>query len=442
MMKKIKPTLALAMGAVIALSSTSCSSSDDNNSTTTGAEKEPVTLNILQYKVEIEDQLQSAIDTYEEQNPHVTINLETVGGGEDYSSILESQFSEELTIFNIGGPQDVQDWLPKLEDLSDQPWVEHAASGTLEGVTFDEKVYGLPYAIEGYGLVYNKAIFEACGLNSNSIDTYQELEDAFKIIQENIDSGELAEQFPNLEAVTEFPAKETWFTGLHVSNAFINQEFASSLEAFTSETISFTYGDALKKYIDLLADYSSSKDDKSKLNDVDYVTQVVNGIATGRVAVIQEGNWIYGDVAAVDQTLADNLGILPIPVQGVVEDSIPIGVPMYWAINSEAPDNAKEEAKKFLNWLYQSDEGKNIIVNEFNFIPPFTNYDGIEPQDSLGKAVKAYADAGKTTPWVFMGYPTDWGMNVLGTKIQGYFDGTLTWDQVISESQALWTETR
>ncbi len=442
-MKKVKPALALIMGTVIALGATACSTDEpapvENNG---GETKEEVTLNIFQFKVEINDQLRNAIATYQAANPHVTINLETVGGGDDYGASLKAKFNESTTIFNVGGPQDVKDWLPKLEDLSDQPWVANAASGTLDGVTIDSGVYGLPYAIEGYGLVYNKAIFEAAGIDGSTLDTYAELEEAFATIQSKIDSGELAEQFPLLEAVVELPAKETWVTGLHASNAFLNQEFTSSLDSYAAENLEFTYSDAFKKYMDLQADYSSSKDDKAKLNAVDYSTQVGGGIGIGRVAVIQQGNWVYGDVASIDQETADNLGILPIPVEGVVENSIPIGVPMYWSINNAAPEAAKEEAKAFLNWLYQSEEGKNIVVNEFRFIPPFTNYDGIEPQDSLGQAVKAFADAGNTTSWVFMGYPTDWGMNVLGAKLQGYFDGSLTWDQVIEESKTLWTETR
>ncbi len=445
MIRKFKPTLAFVMGTAIVLGATSCSSNETvspNDTSNVVENKEPVTLNIVQYKIEIDEQLKTAIKTYQDQNPNVTINVQSIGGGEDYGSALKAQFSNETTIFNVGGPQDVKDWLPKLEDLSAEPWVVNAATGTLEGVTLDNKVYGLPYAIEGYGLVYNKLIFEACGLNANDIDTYKELDEAFEIIQFKIDTGELAIRFPTLEAVTEIPAKETWVTGLHASNAFINQEFHSSLDAFGAETVALTYSDAFKKYIDLLADYSPYKDDKAKLNNVDYVTQVIGGIATGRIAVIQQGNWIYNDIASVDQAVADNLGILPLPVQGVIEDSIPIGVPMYWAINKDAPDNAKDEAKNFLNWLYQSDEGKNIIVNEFKFIPPFNNYDGIEPPDTLGRAVKSFADSGKTTPWVFMGYPTDWGMNVLGTKIQGYFDGSLTWEQVVSESQVAWKESR
>lgn len=448
-MKKVKPALALVMGTVLALGATACGSeepaatdtgSDTNNQST--ETKEDVTLNIFQFKVEINDQLKQAIETYEAANPHVTINLETVGGGDDYGAALKAKFTSDTTIFNIGGPQDVQDWLPKLEDLSDQPWVANAASGTIDGVTIDGAVYGLPYAIEGYGLVYNKAIFEACGINGDDINTYAKLEEAFSTIQSKIDAGELKDQFPQLEAVVELPAKETWVTGLHSSNAFLNQEFGSSLDSYAAETLDFTYSDAFKKYIDLQANYTASKDDKAKLNAVDYSTQVGGGIGIGRVAVVQQGNWIYGDVASIDQETADNLGMLPIPVEGVIEDSIPIGVPMYWAVNNEASDAAKEEAKAFLNWLYQSDEGKQIVVNEFLFIPPFTNYDGIEPQDSLGKAVKSYSDAGKTTPWVFMGYPTDWGMNVLGAKLQGYFDGSLTWDQVISESKDLWAQTR
>jgi len=43
-------------------------------------------------------------------------------------------------------------------------------------------------------------------------------------------------------------------------------------------------------------------------------------------------------------------------------------------VNSQSDDNVKEAAKHFLNWLYQSDEGKEIVVNDFGFTPVFDNY--------------------------------------------------------------------
>lgn len=406
--------------------------------------EEQVELDIFQFKVEIAKELDEAARAYEKEHSNVKINIQTVGGGEDYGAALRAKFQSgsEPDIYNIGGPQDVQDWLSKLEDLSDQPWVFDAVSGVLSGVTIDNKVYGLPFNIEGYGFIYNKAIFEAAGIDAAKITDFASLEAAVKELDSKIKSGALKDKFPLLEAVFDYAAKETWVTGLHTSNAVLNQEFGSSIDAFNAKTIEFKHGDALKAIVDLQADYSPFAKSKGKLNAVTYSRQVAEGLSTERVAVIQQGNWIFNEVNGIDEAVANNLDILPMPVKGVKEDSIPVGVPMYWSVNKNSKDSEKAAAKDFLNWLYTSDKGKDYIVNRFFFIPPLKGYDGFEPKDSLGKAVKRYADQGKTMTWVFMGYPTGWGMEVLGVEIQKYFAGENKWEDVISNSKAKWEESR
>ncbi len=408
------------------------------------SDEEVVEVDIFQFKVEIVEALENAVEKYEAENPNVKINLQTVGGGDDYGAALRAQFQSgnEPDIYNVGGPQDVSDWMGKLEDLSDAPWADKVLEGVTSGVTVDGKVYGLPYNIEGYGLAYNKAIFEAAGIDASAIDTFDEFEGALKTIKAKIDSGELKGEFPLLEAPISFPAAETWVTGLHASNGAFANEFASSIEAYNAESIEFKYADAYKAYIDLMADYSPNADSKAKMNSVDYATQVDEGIAIERVAVIQQGNWIYGGVAAIDENVASNLGFLPLPMKGVREDSIAIGVPMYWSINSGAPSADKEAAKDFLNWLYTSDEGKKIVVNEMFFIPPLSGYDDVQPADPLAQDIMMYANEGRTMPWVFMGYPTDWGMGVLGEQVQKYYAGAATWDEVVETVKAKWVEMR
>lgn len=401
-------------------------------------------VNIYQYKVEIADALQKAINRYMELNPQVVINLETVGGGDDYTGTLKAkmQSGEPATIFNIGGPADVNDWLSKLEDLSDQPWVEKAVPGTLGGVTLDGKVYGMPVGIEGYGFIVNKRIFEAAGIETEGLMGYDNLKAAFSKLQEKIDAGELKDQFPLLESVFEVPGKETWIQGRHTFNVAMNQEIPSLIDAFQAKSIEIKYAEQLKLIVDLMSDLTVHKDNKGMLNAVDYDTQVGGGLAIERVAAIQQGNWIYGDVKNVDPDVAAALDILPIPLKGVVEDSIPVGVPKSWAVNKDALEPDRAAAKDFLNWLYQSEEGKKVIIDEFYFIPPFTNYEGLAPHDPLSLAVMRYAQAGKTTPWVFGGFPSGWDKNVVGGGIQKYFAGEATWDEVITEAKKTFAEAR
>jgi len=440
--------LCLAMTLVLMFSVLSGCASKETTATpveTSQAQsEEKVELDIFQFKVEIVKELDEAARAYEAEHPNVKVNIQTVGGGEDYGAALRAKFQSgsEPDIYNIGGPQDVKDWMSKLEDLSDQPWVSSAVSGVLSGVTIDNKVYGLPFNIEGYGLIYNKAIFEAAGIDGSKITDFASLEAAIKDLDAKIKSGALKDKFPVLEAAFDYAAKETWVTGLHTSNAVLNQEFGSAIEAFNAKTIEFKNADALKAVIDLQADYSPYAKSKGKLNAVTYARQVDEGLATERVAVIQQGNWIFGGVNSIDPEVADNLDILPIPVKGVKEDCIPIGVPEYWTVNKNSKDADKAAAKDFLNWLYTSDKGKDFIVNKFFFIPPFKGYDGLEPKDALGKAVKRYADQGKTMTWVFSGYPSGWGMEALGVEIQKYLAGEIKWEDVLSNSKAKWEESR
>ncbi len=454
-MKKTKRLLALGILIVLTFATifTGCTSQttkEEPKKTTEEpkASEEPkqetVEVDIFQFKVEIAKELEAAAREYEEANPNVKINIQTVGGGDDYGAALRAKFQSgsEPDIYNVGGPQDIKDWMNKSEDLTDQPWVDLALDGILSGATVDGKVYALPFNIEGYGFVYNKAILADAGIDASKIVDFASLEEAVRTLDKKIKTGELKKKYPLLEAVFEYAAKETWVTGLHTSNTALSQEFDSSLDAFGADKAEFKYGDGLKAIIDLQADYSSNADSKGKLNAVDYATQVDEGIALERVAIIQQGNWIFGGVNDIDEKVAKNLDILPMPIKGAKEDSIPVGVPMHWAVNKDSSDPDKEAAKDFLNWLYTSDTGKDYIVNKFLFIPPLKGYDGLEPKDALGIAVKRYAQEGKTMPWVFMGYPTGWGMEVLGTDIQKYLAGEVTWEEAISNSKAKWSEMR
>lgn len=154
-----------------------------------------------------------------------------------------------------------------------------------------------------------------------------------------------------------------------------------------------------------------------------------------RVAVTQQGNWIGPELKNISEDVAQKMGMLPIPLKGVKEDCIATGISIYWCINSKSDDKVKEASKEFLNWLFQSDEGKQLVVDELGFVPAFTNYDGIEITDPLSKEVKRYIDEGKTMPWVMGGFPSGYEP-LAAADIQGYFSGQYTFDQMVDKLRA------
>ncbi|MBP7026368.1 MAG: carbohydrate ABC transporter substrate-binding protein [Leptotrichiaceae bacterium] len=399
-----------------------------------------VTVDIFQFKVEAKDALEKAAKEYMAKNPNVTISVQTVGGGSDYGAALRNQFAsgKEPAIFNIGGRQDAKDWLAKLEDLSSVNVTTQAFSGTLDSVTIDGKVLAIPFNQEGYGLIVNKAVLEKAGINVDSLKSYKALEDAIKLLDSK--KSELG-----LDAVIAYPTKETWVTGLHTSNVAIGQEFKSVVEAFDAPELKFTYAPQLKKIIDLQVKYGyKPSGDVKSMNSVDYATQVEKEFSMGKVAMIQQGNWAYGSIEGIDPELAKNITIIPLSLEGGKEDSIPVGVPNYWAINKDKDDNTKAAAKAFLDWLYTSPEGKKMIIEDFKFIPAYKGYEAAElqPKDPLAAAILKYSQEGKTTPWVFMGYPTGWGMDKLGANIQKYVAGEMPWDKLVEEAKTTWAEAR
>lgn len=409
---------------------------DDGNSGEEGveAEGEQVTVDIFQFKVEFKEQFEDVVAMYEDENPNVNIEITTVGGGEDYGAALRSKFASgnEPAIFNIGGPQDVADWKDSLAPLSDTAASEAALDGTLDGVTVDSEVLGLPYNQEGYGFIYNTRLFEEAGIDPASITDFASLEEAVKTLDSKKEELEI-------ESVFAFPGKETWVTGLHLANTFIAPEFDHNvLDAFEAPSVDFTYSDGFKKIVDLQNEYS-----KQPTVSLDYSQQVEELFSLERVAIIQQGNWAYGSIAGIDQEFADGgIDMMPIPVEGYEEGGLPVGVPMYWAVNSNLDEEVIQASKDFLDWLYTSEAGKTAVVEDFKFIPAYEGYDTSKISDPLSKAVYDASEAGETIGWVFMGYPTGWGQDELGANIQKYLSEEATWEEIVDSAKAAWETSR
>lgn len=423
----------LALSIVGAMSLAACGNAGDSSSGG-GKDGDKTVVDVFQFKVEFKDQFEKVAEQYEKENKDVDINITTVGGGEDYGAALRSKFASgnEPAIYNIGGPQDVEDWNNKLADLSDTKAAGAALEGTLAGATKDSKVLGLPYNQEGYGFIYNKAIFEKAGIDPASIKDYASLEKAAKDLDAKKD--ELG-----IEAVFALPGKETWVTGLHLSNTFLAPEFDNDvMKAYDAKDVTFKYGDAFKQILDLQNKYSVTP-----TVSLDYSKQMEELFSNSKVAIVQQGNWVYSTIAGIDEELANNnIGLMPIPVEGYADAKLPVGVPMYWGVNSNKDEKVVEASKEFIDWLYTSDAGKTAVIEDFKFVPAYEGYDSSKISDPLSKAVYDYSEKGETIGWVFMGYPTDWGQNKLGVEIQKYLSGKTTWDKLEKSVEKSWNADR
>ncbi|ASF39369.1 MULTISPECIES: ABC transporter substrate-binding protein [Halobacillus] len=408
-------------GTLLAGCSFSSGGSSDNS-------EDKMTIEIFQGKVEFNDQFEDLAEQYEEKNPKIDIKINSVGGGSDYASALKTQFAsgEEPEIFSIAGPTEAANYEQYLADLSDTKAKELALKGSLEPVTKNGEIHGLPFNQEGYGFIYNKKVFEEAGVDAKSIKSYEDLEKAVKTLDSQKDQLGIKEVFA-------FPGKEKWVPGNHLSNVYLAPEFNQSvLEAYESDSVEFTKGEEFQRMIDLQVDYSI----QPTLN-LDYSQQVEKYFALEEVAMIQQGNWIYPSVHQLAPEFAEsNMGIIPIPVDGQ-EGKLPVGIPNYWAVNKNSNDEIIQASKDFIDWMYTSEAGKEAVLQDFKFIPAYKEFDTSKIADPISKEIYQYASEEKTTGWVFLGYPGTWG-DYLGGNVQKYLSDKITWEELESDSKKEW----
>ncbi len=419
-MKKILSTVLTA--SLLAGVFVGCSSNNTNKNT------ENKVVKVFQLKVEINDALQQLAEKYEEETG-VKVEVTSVGGGADYGAALKAEFQKgtEPDIFMIQGAGDLEVWSHKVDDLSSEKWVSNAVNGTLDTVTVDNKIYGMPVATEGYGLIYNKDILDKASIDPISINTFDKLKEAVeKLHSKKADLG--------LENVISYTTKETWVTGNHTFNiGLIAQEnpaqFTKDYIAGKTDLVNNQGFKDWMNLVDLLCKYSGG----SSLDTIDYSTQVGN-FALEKTAFLHQGNWTAGDLAGLGADF--DMGFIPLSINNdtKISGSIPVGVPMYWTVNKDSSVNA--EAKAFLDWMVTSETGQKALVEDMKMIPAFTNFK-IETDDKLAKSIIQYNNAGKTLPWAFTNLPDGFTMENIGPIFSKYAKGEIDQSKMLEEVQAL-----
>jgi raffinose/stachyose/melibiose transport system substrate-binding protein len=420
---KVKMFLSLFISAFFILGLTGC---------TNDSSSDAIVVEIFQFKSEIAGDFDRLAQIYYDETG-VRIQVTTVGGGSDYGGSLRTQFAsgDGPAIFNVGGPQDVDDWQEHLADLSGTQSAQLALYGTLDPVTVDGKVLAIPFGLEGYGFIYNQYMFEQAGIDSSTLTTFEALIDAVLILDS------MKEEL-GIQAVFAFPAAETWVTGLHSLSPAIGAETGDVVSTFNTQEIAFTYNDSYRKLINLQNDFSVQP-----TVTLDYSQQVERLFALQQVAIIQQGNWAFGSIYAIDEDLATNgIGMFPIPFYGIDGNPMPVGIPMYWTVNSNLPQETQDAAKDFLDWMHTSETGQTFVLEYFNFIPAYSGFDSERIVDPLSIEVYSQSLAGNTSNWVFMGFPTDWGQGIVGQDIQRYITGNMEWEDLVDNAIYTWSQAR
>lgn len=470
-MKKQKRLIALLLTVVLALGMLSaCGKKDDTKEasestteTTQGDDaKEEVSADtekvdeiyFLNFKPEIAEIYDKVAADYEAETG-VKVKVVTAASG-TYEQTLKSEVakSDPPTIFQINGPVGYESWKDYCVDLKGTKLYSYLTDPTL-AVTSGEGVYGIPYVVEGYGIIYNKAIMEKYFALSNKATEVASMEEinnfeTLKAVVEDMTAHKDELAIKGVFASTSLAAGEQWRWQTHLANLPLFYEFKDNTEfdntilaGLAADEIEFKYAPNFKNIFDLYVDNSASE--KGLLGSKT-VNDSMAEFALGQVAMVQNGNWAWSQISGVDGNVVkeEDIKFMPIytGVAGEESQGLSVGTENYFAINSKVSEGKQQASVAFLEWLFSSDKGKAYVSKDLGFIAPFNTFtDAEKPADPLAREVLAWMEKDSVV-WTFAAFPSEDFKNYFGDALLEYVQGGKTWDEVVTIVKDSWKSER
>ena len=397
----------------------------------------------LNWKPESEETYNEIAAAYEEETG-VTVKVVTAASG-TYEQTLKSEVtkSEAPTLFQVNGPMGLKNWESYALELDDTDFAKDLNDPGLALKGEDGKIYGVPLAVEGYGLIYNEAIFDEYfamdGAKASSMDEINNF-DVLKEVTDDMQARKAELGIDGVFASTSLATGEEWRFQTHLSNIPVFYEYRDD-NVTDKQEIEFSYGDNYKNIFDL---YLTNSTVEPTLTPSKTVTDSMQEFATGKAAIVQNGNWAWSQIADIEGNvvLEEDIKFMPIytGVEGEESMGINIGTEAFMAVNSKASEADQKATIDFVNWLFSSDEGMDFVTNDLGFIAPFESFGDSTPSDPLAQEINAYMtdDNLEPMPWVFTTYPSQKFKEDFGQALAQYASGNIDWDEVESIFVSSW----
>ncbi len=410
----------------------------------------------LNFKPEVAEIYKEVATAYEKETG-VTVKVVTAAS-DTYETTLKSEIakSESPTIFQINGPVGYQSWKNYCVDLKDTKLYSYLIDKDM-AVKEGESVYGIPYVIEGYGIIYNKAIFDKYfalpdkKVNIDSVDDINNFE-TLKAVSEDMTQNKAKLGIDGVFASTSMSGGESWRWDSHLASVPFYYEMKDSAPdessvstAYNSKSAEFKYDKQFKNLLDLYINNSVSE--KGILSGKS-VNDSMAEFALGKAAMVQNGNWAWAEIKKVsgNKVKEEDIGFLPLYMgfEGEENQGICIGTENYFAINSKVSKEKQEASIAFLEWLFSSETGKKYVTEKLEFITPFNTFsDDESPKDPLAKSVLDWMDSDvDSVEWTFNSFPSQEFKNSFSDAMLEYIQGTKDWEYVKKTVVDSWKQER
>ena len=413
----------------------------------------------LNFKPESADVYKEVAQKYEEETG-VSVKVSTAAANM-YEQTLKSEIAKSSapTIFQINGPIGYQSWKDYCLNIENSEFASHLSDKTLAIRDDDGNgIYGVPYVVEGYGIIYNNAIMKKYfalpnrATNINSADEIKNF-DTLRAVVEDMTAKKQELGIEGVFASTSLSSGEDWRWQTHLLNVPLYYELRDSedfadptIAGINAKEIAFRYANNYRNLFDL---YTTNSITEKGVLGAKSTSDSMAEFALGKVAMVQNGNWAWSQIADVSGNTVkeDDIKFMPLytGIDGEENQGLCIGTENYLAINKNATQEQQKLSLDFLNWLFSSDTGKDYVTNKLDFITPFDTFSNDElPSDPLAREVVRYMndDNVQTVPWIFTAFPSEVFKNRVGAALLEYVQGTKAWEDVESTVKSVWKSER
>lgn len=399
----------------------------------------------LNFKPEVDTQWQEIAAAYTAETG-VEVKVVTAASG-TYEEVLRSEIAgtDAPTLFQINGPVGYQNWKDYCLDLTNSELYNALSDKGLAVTGADGGVYGVPYTVEAYGIIYNDAIMQAYfatdGAKAASVDEINSFAKLKEVVEDmTAKKDDLGIQ--GVFASTSLLPGEDWRWQTHLANVPVYYEYKDNNVSDMAE-ITFKYSDNFKNIWDL---YINNSTCAPGLLGSKAVTDSMAEFALGQCAMVQNGNWAWGQISDVEGNTVkeEDVKFMPIytGIAGEENQGLCAGTENFWCVNSQASEADQKATLDFVNWMISSDAGKDYMVNSLGNAAPFSTFgDDEKPVDPLAKEMFRYMENGKNSvTWNFTTFPSQAFKDDFGAALLEYCNGNMTWDEVKDLVVSRWAE--
>jgi sorbitol/mannitol transport system substrate-binding protein len=326
-------------------------------------------------------------------------------------------------------------WLHPFENLPAEYDIEDVFKSLRDGLSYNGKLYALPFYGESSMLMYRKDLFDAKGLKMPDQPTY---DDIAKF------ADQLTDKSKGIYGIT-LRGKPGWGENMAYLGTLVNTYGGTWFDMQWHPTIDTKeWKDAITYYIDLM------KKDGPPGATSNGFNENLTLMTSGKAAM-----WIDATVAGgllenpKQSQVAGKMGYAPAPIEAT-----PNGSHWLWSWAFAIPVKAKnpEDAQKFAEWATSKDYIKLVAEDQgWPSVPPGTRkstYDNPEYQKAPFAATTLHAlqTADPTNPCIrkvpytgiqFVGIPEFQALGTeVGQNIAGALSGHMSVDQALKASQA------